>query len=87
MTTEDKEKTPVAEVVEKPEDINPAPETTPDPVAKPEESNDDLRSVVDGLVETVTGLKETVDGLIAVGGETVADTAPVRKPWTHWGSK
>jgi hypothetical protein len=79
------EKTGAEEVVAKPETVNPAPESAPAPVAKPEHADDDLRPVVEGLAATVSELKETVEGLVSSGGEQLGDTAPVKKPWTHWG--
>lgn len=81
----DDEKTELKDVVDKPEEVNPAPETTPPPVAKPEKTDDDLRPVVEGLAATVAELKDTVAGLVSVGSEQLNDTAPTKKPWTHWG--
>jgi hypothetical protein len=52
-----------------------------EPPAKPED-NGDLREAVNGLTETVTSLVTTVSTLVA--GK---DSTPVKKPWTHWGSK
>jgi hypothetical protein len=79
----DEEKSDATEVVEKPETVNPAPEVTPAPVAKPEHADDDLRPIVAQLAETVSGLQATVAGLVATGENQLHDTAPTKKPWTH----
>lgn len=77
----------VSEVVEKPETVNPTPEVTPAPVREPEHAHDDLRPLVESLAETVSELKDTVAGLVSTGEEEVHDTAPTKKPWTHWGNQ
>lgn len=83
----DEEKSGVTEVVEKPETVNPAPEVTPAPVREPEQAPDDLRPLVESLAETVSELKDTVAGLVSVGENELQDTAPTKKPWTHWGNQ
>jgi hypothetical protein len=75
------------EVSFQPAESNPAPEVSPAPVAKPEHAHDDLRPIVERLDATVSELKETVTGLVSVGQEQLHDTAPTKKPWTHWGNQ
>lgn len=65
----------------------PAPEVVPAPVSKPEHAHDDLRPLVESLATTVSELKETVAGLVSTGGDEAHDTAPTKKPWTHWGNQ
>lgn len=66
----------------------PAPAPAPPPVPEPPSPavpvapvQGDLASVVTGLVNTVTALGSQIAAL------QPADTKPVKKPWTHWGSK
>jgi hypothetical protein len=80
------EKSEVAEAVEKPETVNPTPEVTPAPVREPEHAHDDLRPLVESLATTVSELKETVAGLVSMGENEIHDSAPTKKPWTHYGS-
>lgn len=74
--------TPVGETVEHPEHVNPDPEVTPPPVTKPDDAHDDLRETVNHLVEKMDGLAAQVAALAPVK----QDTAPTKKPWTHWGN-
>jgi hypothetical protein len=63
-------------------------ETTPDPEVTPpavtEKPDDDVKSLVHSLAEKVEELSATVASLAPV---TPQDTGPVRKPWTHYGSR
>lgn len=70
-----------------PVEDGPAPDHTPPPVPAPEQSHDDLRPMVESLAATVSELKDTVAGLVSVGETELHDTAPTKKPWTHWGNQ
>jgi hypothetical protein len=56
----------------------------PPPPPEPPKDDTDLRTAVEGLTSTVTGLVTTVQSLV---DGRVADEVPVKKPWTHWGSR
>jgi hypothetical protein len=64
----------------------PEPETDPVPAsAAPEASHDNsLSERIDSLAETVASLAESVSNIVS---KADPDTTPVRRPWTHWGSK
>jgi hypothetical protein len=60
----------------------PTPAPTPPPTPAPTPPPTDNTSLLQSLQNTVTSLMETVTKLT-----DQKDTRPVRKPWTHWGSK
>ena len=49
-------------------------------------SHDDseLRNLVQELIHKVQALEEVVGHIVAKGEP---DSTPVRKPWTHWGTR
>lgn len=66
----------------------PAPPSAPPTSTQPPAGQGDqsaaitaLTNIVNSAVQTITAIGEKVDGL----GRP--DTRPVKKPWTHWGSK
>jgi hypothetical protein len=65
---------PVTDTVDKPETANPAPESTPAPVAP--SAGEDVISDLQARVGTLEGM---VTALVSSGG----DSTPVKKPWTH----
>lgn len=58
----------------------PVPPEPPVPAAPPTTPPDD-GSWKDAMTNAINALTETV------GGMQSSDSKPVRKPWTHWGSK
>jgi hypothetical protein len=59
-------------------DPSPTPAPSPPPSPAPDPPGD---GVLQTLLNAVNALTETVSGMGA------RDTKPVKKPWTHWGSK
>lgn len=80
------EETPVKDVKEAV--VPDAEETTPDKEVIPpvvnDEPEDDIRSIVNEVRTRVDELTEAVASLAPNGP---VDTKPVKKPWTHWGSR
>lgn len=74
---------PVKETVEHPETVQPVKEVPPPVTEHPEEAKDDLKETVEAIAAKVEELTVAVAG-IAPGP---SDTSPVKRPWTHWGSK
>lgn len=66
---------PVADTVTHPETTNPAPESTPPPVA----SHADLHSTVAGLIDRVDGMEALLTKVVSVK----PDSTPDKGPWTH----
>lgn len=79
MSEETEEKT----VVEEPEKVNPAPETTPPPVPESHAPDNAVMEVISELKEKVAHLEDVVDGLTSTEG----DSTPTSLPWTHRGGR
>ena len=60
----------------------PPPNPDPDPPAVEPRSDDDLRSTVNTLAETVQGVVQRLDQLTPTAP---LDTTPTKVPWTHKG--
>jgi hypothetical protein len=67
---------------DKPADTPPTP--TPDPPANKPDTDTSLAQTVAGIQEQLLTLTETVAGIVT---RVDPDTTPVRRPWTHYGSR
>lgn len=62
----------------------PAPEPTPPPpAATPTPQHEDMSARMGQVESAIVALTDAVAKMVP----QVVDKAPVRKPWTHWGSR